>query len=89
MLGWSFGVSALTDPEDKYSFKKYAYWEGGLWSDEWLQTAVKFGAATQIVNNGGYPDIYEVVVNVLPEDKVPNLSEIKTEKCMVEVWDQS
>ncbi len=81
MLGWSFSVKEVNTAERIY------YWEGSLFSDMWLQEAVKNEDAMKVKSNGGYPDLYLVRTKVLDETK--GIMPTTSRWLYVEVWDQS
>jgi hypothetical protein len=81
MLGWSFSVKEVTSRD------RIDYWEGGLFSDTWLQEAVKNHDAMELAKNGGYPNLYLVKTKIL--DEVRGIQPTTNKWVYVEVWDQS
>lgn len=86
MLGWSFSV------RDEDNVKTIAYWEGGLFSDQWLKSLELTDEAYLLKSNGGYPNIWRVRTDAIVERNVMKNQTIdlpNTQWVTIEVWDQS
>lgn len=81
MLGWSFSLEEVNTRE------RIDYWEGGLFSDGWLQKAVENQDAIKVSSSGGYPDLYLIKTKILAGVREP--VDTKSKWLYVEVWDQS
>lgn len=57
MLGWWITVYSDEKREKQHLI---ASWECGVSSTDWLDNLCKSGDAVQTLNNGGYPNIYQM-----------------------------